>query len=915
MKKLYLVFGLIFCYSGFIHATIKVWNGSTTSFATPGNWLPGGTAPGINDTILFNGTSVLNCVISLPAKSVNQVFINAGYTGAISIVSGGLNVTNDFVQTTGTFNNGGAVGLNVSGNLLQSGGTFNGLASGITLTGQLAISGGTFNSTSGTIFVSNDLILSGSGVFNNNSGIVTVFVTSNSAISGAFVFNELQTDGPGGATQLNINLGTCTTNILTLDVNGSGDPWAYQGTIDVLNDLILFGTNTTVPTGNSAVIQFSGAGPITVNGSATPGQNKLPNLVFNTTGTIDMFGDISVSGNWTYVDGDLDISNGSTVHFYGSGTTMGDSSRFENLSIETGASITFPGSGSFKVAGDFSNSGTFNPPLTSCMLLNGGAAATQNINGNGFAIGLIEVADGAKTIELNTAVTVLDVLTIGDNVTFDANGGNLTLNAANGGLKARIAPLGTGATIAGSINVQNFIPGGSPGWANLGTPGVDGQFVVDWDGQIPITCTGCTYDSTVITPPFTSVWKWDELTESYQFGLGADPLTPGKGFYVYVASDLITASNYTLVYSGSAVTGNVNVTIDVNPFSLNLFTSNLIANPYASPITWDNVYVSNGSNTELGSIYAWNAQAGAYSVYSPGSGTSGASGFGLNGLIPAGQAFFLDADNSGFGFPFPLIFHETDKVTSNTSEIFKSQNNSNSVKFKLFLHSVDGEEHNTLLHFNTHATENFDNFYDARQIFSTPGYMGYPGSYSKYNSISTQWGGRDYAINTLPELVKTYTVPVLVKVAVSGTHTISAGEFQNFYACMLLHDKLFDTYHNLMQSPYVCQINDTTATPRFEIIICESGITNPNTIQELNASNTIFITQDGNSALVNTRFETETKAEISVYNLLGQKLMNDIQVQGTETSTRLPLDVTNQVVFVKVSTNAEVVTKKLLLGR
>jgi hypothetical protein len=411
------------------------------------------------------------------------------------------------------------------------------------------------------------------------------------------------------------------------------------------------------------------------------------------------------------------------------------------------------------------------------------------------------------------------------------------------------------------------------------------------------------------------VWKWDELSESYQFGLGSDPLTPGKGFYVYVASDLITASDYTLVYTGPAVTNNVNVTLNIGTFQLFPFTPNLIANPYPSPILWDNVFTSNGSNTDLASIYAWNAQAGAYSFYVPGSGTSGAAGFGANGLIPAGQAFFLDFDINSFVNPLTLTFHESDKATSNNSEIFKSQNNSNSVKFKLFLNCPGEEVQNTLFHFHPQATENFDNYYDARHIFSTPGYQGYPGTYNKYNSISSQWGGRDYAINTLPELSKTYTVPVLVKVATSGSYSVSAGDFQNFNSCLVLHDKLTGAYHDMMQSPYHFQINDTTSTPRFELIVCEAGNSNPTFLEELNASNTIFIVQDGNSALVNTRFETETKAEISVYNLLGQKLMKDIQVQGTETSTRLPLDVTDQVIFVKVSTNTKVVTKKLILGR
>lgn len=877
MKKLYLVFGLVLC-SKLIYSQ-KVWDGGGANnlFSNGLNWV-GDVAPITGEDVVFDGTNTKNCTFNV-AFATGNFSINSGYTGVISIGSANRTIGGNFV-----------------------------------------INDGTFISTSGQLNIGGDFTLGGSGTFNHNGGTVFFRVTSssNKVITGSPVFNNLILLDFGSGGTYNFDFGNSTAANLTTDQSGGtfSAVWNFQGNITITGNLFLESLNVANPTANTGVFTFSGAGPITIDATAsTTGANRLPNVVFNTTGTIDMLGDISVNGNWTHIDGDLTVGNGSTVHFYGSSTTIGDSSRFESLSVESGASVTFPAGGTFKVAGDFNNSGTFNPPPTSCMLLNGDGVAPQNINGTAFTIGKIEAADGSKTIEFNTAVTLLDVITIGDNVTLDANGGNLILNAANGGTKARIAPLGTGASIAGNITVQNFIPGGTPGWANIGTSGVSGKTVLDWDGQIPITCTGCTYDSTIITPPFTSVWKWDELNETYEFGLASDALTPGKGFFVYVASDLISASDYTLVYTGPAVTGNVNVTINVANSPSSAFTSNLISNPYASPIEWENVFTSNGSNAEFGSIYAWNAQAGAYSIYTPGSGVSGAAGFGANGLIPAGQGFFLDADNSGFNFPFTLTFHETDKATSNSSEIFKSHNNSTSVKFKLFLNCPGEEIQNTMLHFNPQATENFDNYYDARHIFSTPGYMGYPGSYSKYNNISTYWNGRDYAINTLPELAKSYTVPVLVKVATSGSYSISAGEFQNFYSCLVLHDKLFDSYHNLIQSPYVFQINDTTSTPRFEIIVCESGVANPNSIRELNASSTIFITQDGNSALVTTKFESQTKAEISVYNLLGQKLMSDIQIKGTETNTRLPLDVKDQVIFVRVSTDKEVVTKKLMIGR
>jgi hypothetical protein len=46
---------------------------------------------------------------------------------------------------------------------------------------------------------------------------------------------------------------------------------------------------------------------------------------------------------------------------------------------------------------------------------------------------------------------------------------------------------------------------------------------------------------------------------------------------------------------------------------------------------------------------------------------------------------------------------------------------------------------------------------------------------------------------------------------------------------------------------------------------------------------------------------------------MGQKLVNDMQVEGTVTNTRLNLNLQNQVVLIRVVTDKESSTKKMVL--
>ena len=842
--------------------------GADNNFSTAANW-SGTVVPGASDDIIFDGTSSKNCDFD-GDFTINDITIASTYTGTI-----------DALATAPTLNN-------------------------------FSQAGGTFVSTSANMDVTGNMVLTG-GVFNNNGGDVSVYVGTGStwSISGAFVFNNLIVSTSIGATTTErfISLGTSTVTNLILQ--GLGRPFSYQGNVTITTDLTIQGTNTGNPTANTGTFIFSGAGPLSITGAGAAARNKLPNIEVATSGTISMTGHISVQGNWAGTQGTLSPAT-STEYFYGASASItGTAAAFDNLIIQSGSTLSLPASAEVKVARNFTKTGGVSSSLSSTLTFNGGTTS-QTIGGTGgFTLGSIRTEAGARTITLGIPLTLLDELKIGGNVVF-ASGGNLTLHA-DASSKARVAQIDAGGSVTGNVTVETYVPGIFTGWANWGVNGVDGQTVANWDAQIPMTCDGCTYGVTGLGSYFESIQGWEDDAGGGHYDTtitSSTPLDPGRGFWVYVGSGVSSTSDFTLSHTGNLVQGNQAI-----PFTnlSGFFSDILIANPYASPVSWDAILTANSTNTSNldGAYYVWvadlNGGAGGQASYAPG---SGSSPFGvLTSDIPAGQGFYISS--SLIGSPFTLNITEAEKSSSNAS-VLKPQATAGSTKLRLYLSNAAGDIDETLLHFNTTTSYYFDKLYDARKRFNTPGYVGYPGEYSNYSSISTRCNGLDYAINSLPDLTQNRLVDVLVKVSETGFYTLSARHFENFSSCLLLRDKLTNTYHNLLVAPYTCQISDTTTVPRFELLVCESGGSVPIGIKEHNTSNTIFLQQDQTGVLVTTAFEKQTSATISVYNLLGQPLQQDIQVSGTETSTHINLDASNQFILVKVSTASETVTKKFV---
>lgn len=662
---------------------------------------------------------------------------------------------------------------------------------------------------------------------------------------------------------------------------------------------------------NSALLTLTLNGTITGSGSLKTGNSRL------TIGGSGAFGTINFTPGFTSL-----VINQLNVNRSGAGqVTLGESvsvtgiSNLQNGTIDlNGKRLTLNGAITFPST---ASNGNFIGSTTSTLAIGGSGAFTNNTlfmnQGSSSARSLFDLSinrNNGQTLNIGNPLEVINSITTAS--TSIASAGNITLKA-DASRSAMINAMSTGGAVTGNVTVETIAAtSGTTGWTNL-SPTVNGMTVASWDGQFPMSCSGCINDENSAGGYFVSIQGWNEALSGgaeYVELTGSSPLTLGKGYWVYLGTGQSSTSSILITTSGTVGQGVFSVPVTVSAQS----GDNLVSNPYPAPISWPAV-ASDPSNSNLdGSAIVYSPAGGQITLN--GSGASTPSGFINGGVIARGQGFYVHATSGG-----NVTFRESHKSTANTgaNPILKAAANQANNEFRLSIAGPYAGYDEALFILDDNATENFDRMLDAYKMFSTPGYLGYPGVYSQYTSISSRMGNKDYAINAVPASgSEDLVVPVLAKAMVAGTYTIAPIDIQNIPSgsCVILKDKLLGIDHNLRTGAYVCTLSDTTQTPRFELTICRTEQTTSTGIQNsVAANNQIFINQDQAGAYVKTNFEANTEATISAYNTMGQKLMADKKVEGKENTTYLELgNVHSQIVIIKVTTATQSSVKKIYMN-
>ncbi|MFZ4399183.1 MAG: Ig-like domain-containing protein [Bacteroidales bacterium] len=314
------------------------------------------------------------------------------------------------------------------------------------------------------------------------------------------------------------------------------------------------------------------------------------------------------------------------------------------------------------------------------------------------------------------------------------------------------------------------------------------------------------------------------------------PLVPTTGYAIWADTQTASTPNPTISFNGAINTGNQNITTEANNW-------NLIGNPYTSSINWNTLSLSNVNGQ---AVRVWNDALQLYSAYSQlGGSVNGGSQY----LAPM-QAFFIKALTTN-----AVNLSDANRVHNNQAFQKSTNTINNLVKIKAQRGNYT-DEINVV--YNTIATNNFDNLYDASKLFVTD---------NNIPQISTLADNNDLSINIFGSLPA--AIPVNIKLGIADNVVLTASEINNFDSnvSIKLEDILTGNIQDLRQNPvYSFAASANENANRF---ILHFGMS-PNKISEPSINNTNIYAY-GKSIYVNTN---ESVKEISIYNMLGQLIIS-----------------------------------------
>ncbi|MCL9804617.1 T9SS sorting signal type C domain-containing protein [Flavobacterium amniphilum] len=498
---------------------------------------------------------------------------------------------------------------------------------------------------------------------------------------------------------------------------------------------------------------------------------------------------------------------------------------------------------------------------------------------------------------------------------------------------------GTGAFIinddASLVQVNNVTNTGNIQYSR--TANIRRQDYVYWSSPV------ANFSSSSISPGTNSgyIYKWlPSTTTGYtsNFGNwtnGNETMVTGKGYIVrgpdaYSSS---AATNYTATFIGVPNNGTItspisrstyNGTSYVGPTST-LVTANddnwnLIGNPYPSSIraidflnantnlagfinVWTHGTLPVSSTDPFYANYNYNYTSSDYITYNSAGASSGPGTFG--GYVGSGQSFFTIMNHSTPSTTGTVTFTNAMRsATYANSQFFRDSDNNNTIEPEYnriwldLIKSSDNTNRRTLVGYMDGATNDKDRMYDAlgseKLSFNI---------YSLLNNEIQVIQGKALPFDSND------TIALGVGIPETGEYKIGIaavdGLFENRSQNIFLEDKLLNITHDLKESPYTFTAQKERFNDRFILKYINQALSNDDFV----SPNDIKIFAMGSLNVESSKLDIN---EISVYDVLGKKLLNLKNIQQKQI-TISQLKPTTNVILVKVTLeNGSVVTKKVI---
>ncbi len=440
--------------------------------------------------------------------------------------------------------------------------------------------------------------------------------------------------------------------------------------------------------------------------------------------------------------------------------------------------------------------------------------------------------------------------------------------------------LNTGGGFSGGFIVQRHISQRNAGWGDLSSP-VSNATLGEWDSDPSGTVTEI-YMSGVggvdgNSNQFQSVYFYDENTQSFVAVTDTNhALSAGRGYELWLEDSNSVWEAKTFNTRGTPNFGNIAVPV-ANSW-------NLVGNPYQSWINWANL----SKPTLNGTFYIWNTNNGTYDAST-------------TGYIPPNQGFWVESVGAG-----TLTFAESSKHGSGSSTFYRTNGELTEEPFEfteaqLKVKSAKSPYNHVLkLRLNNLATLDFD-YHDGSflpsRVLEAPSITSYSANNNKKLVINS--------FNYNDEVV----LPIAVEVGVSGDYIIEAINFEEFaheYKVMELTDTKTGKVYDLTSIKEVEVIIDEFGTgERFSLRL--SNQVN-NTVNGIEQQIAIY---KANEVTVVEFDDIEQNYIVSVYNALGQKIIEDQMVSNTNRFELQNSSIDKGLVIIKVSSSKGEIVQKL----
>ena len=849
------------------------WIGTfSTNWNLPANWL-NGVVPTSSDQAFIGVTQLFNYFPNIPSLgTVNVGSIKFGNLGG---------------KAPGVVVNAGST-LNVTGAITYQSDAGSILGFKCTLSGA-----GTINTNSIAIIANTPLVL-------NSYTQIFASAANNLNVASNVVLTSTRVGSDSFNATFNITGGTTLVNGIIQTNNTTGSTSAFSispviiatlqiGNAASLSGLSATGTNVVNFKNTGATVDYSGAAQTIYTDAGIPGLStgiNYQNIKFSGSGLKTLpSGNLNITGDFTNVLTN-DVNNNlslltNIINFNGTTQSLsggaGTGTIFNNVTF-SGAGTKTMASGNFHIAtsGVLTLSGT-----NSSTILNAGGILTLNSDATGSAtIAPIQTGPG---ITGNINVERYFKAQASGATADDTRNYRMLSSAVNNG---------TGAY---ALNYLNANTGALTGVMVAGPAGTGGGFTVtNAAPTIYLYNESVTASNTSFTGGnFKGLADISGSIISYYTGIGSVTATTtvpaGNGFMLYYTGNNInnvtslTALNKQFKFGGSYIAPDASVTTAIgipnqgavavklwwtggNTLSDSKTGYNLVGNPYAATIDWDQYSTSlntAGIYAPLVSpiIYVFNYSNRNYGAYlagtAGGTGTNNASRY-----IASGQGFFVVATaTSGAS----VTFNETAKTLTQPNSyspllLLKSLSvplvTNQLLRVKLSKDAVNTD--NIMLLFEPGSKNDYEPYYDADR-YNGIGNVATLASYG-YNSNVL------LAINRLHSIAAGTRIKLFVNIKGStNADTLSASGFESL-------DPRFDVYlidhykkDSLMLSKYpqyLFNINNADTLSfganRFELIFHKKSGFNYNLLS--------FAAQIINTGILLT-WKTENENNLTGFNI------------------------------------------------